>query len=235
MELTCVIVDDESQSRDALAGAIEMFCPDVKILAEAEGVAEGIRSIRQHQPDIAFLDIEMADGTGFDIIESLHNNRCTYVLVTAYDNHALKAFDMEVSQYLLKPVDRRKLTRLVDNLLQLKSSMKQEEPARSKISVDTVEGTVFLALDDIEYAVVKDNWLQIRVLNNKDVYTNMSLSAFEETVNRLSFIRIHRSYVVNTENIDIVLKSGTKVRMKGGEIVPVSRANREKLLNFLNM
>lgn len=232
--LTCVIVDDESQSRDALSGALEVFCPDVTILAEADSVAAGIRAIREHNPDIAFLDIEMADGTGFDIIESLHNVRSRFVMVTAYDNHALKAYEMDVIQYLLKPVDRRKLTKLVDKLVD-EQRTHNDGSDKTKIPIDTIDGTLFLSLDDIEYAVVKDNWLLVKVVEGREVFTNMSLSSFEELVDRASYIRIHRSYIINTERIESVNKSDFKVKMVGGDIVPISRNNKERLLNYLNL
>src|SRR4051812_17873479 len=105
MKLKAIIVDDEEASRDTLKNYLGRYCPDVELMAQADSVKKGIAAIRQHQPDIVFLDVEMPYGNAFDLLEQVPDASFETVFVTAFSNYALKALNLSASYYILKPIE----------------------------------------------------------------------------------------------------------------------------------
>ncbi|MEM0993519.1 MAG: response regulator, partial [Bacteroidota bacterium] len=117
--LNCLIIDDEKDARDALRILVKKFVPKVKIIGEAEGVKSGLAQIEKTNPQVVFLDINMQDGTGFDLLDQLEEVDFHLVFITAYDQYAIKAFKYAALDYLLKPIDLQELRKCVQRIEQL--------------------------------------------------------------------------------------------------------------------
>ena len=113
-QLKAVIVEDEEASRETLKNYLEKYCPDVKLMAMAESINQGLVEIEKHKPDVVFLDIEMPYGNAFDLLEKLDDINFEIVFVTAYSNYAIQALNMSAAYYLLKPVDIDELVNAVE-------------------------------------------------------------------------------------------------------------------------
>ena len=107
--LKAVIIEDEERSRIVLQNLLETYCPEIEVVGAAESVANGIKTVRSLQPEILFLDVQISGGTGFDVLEKLHDVPVAVIFTTAYDHYALKAFKFSALDYLLKPIDIEEL------------------------------------------------------------------------------------------------------------------------------
>ena len=114
--INSLIIDDEIQSRDSLKSYLNLYCPEVKLLDEADNVETGIKKIEKYNPELVFLDVQMPDGTGFDLLERIHKRNFNIIFVTAYDKYAIKAFKFSAIDFLLKPVDSDELINAVKKL-----------------------------------------------------------------------------------------------------------------------
>ena len=212
------MVDDEVSARENLGELLTEFCPEVEILGEATHVDTAIKEIEKHEPDLVFLDIEMPQKSGFELIEAFSEVNFHIIFVTAYDQYALKAFDVSAIDYLLKPVDIDRLQEAVHKvMLQQK---RQNYEARFKALKTNTRNDTFKKLaipQRNDYAVVNiDDIISIEAdgmyskLSVSDKRTNTvkhytyskKLRYFEGLFQKLPHLRrVHRSWMINTHNI----------------------------------
>jgi len=157
--IRAIVIDDEQDSRNTLLEILQSKCPDIQVAAEASDVKSGIRSILANQPDLVFLDIQMPDGTGFDLLEMLPEIRFRIIFTTAYDQFALRAIKFSALDYLLKPVDPEQLTEAVRKYVRLNDTLQsqreqidilfQNKHKFNRIALPTSEGYRFVKIDDI--------------------------------------------------------------------------------------
>lgn len=257
MKISALIVDDEQPARDELAYLLKDF-PDVSIVGQGKNGVEAVSLVRELGPDLVFMDVQMPGLDGFGVIKKLldRNTRLPYfVFVTAYDHYAVRAFEVNAVDYLLKPIERNRLEKAlqrVRGMMEASASAFQkldrlvnmigERPAAqsSKLVVKSGNRMVLVDSSDIIYATIEDGVIRIVT---KDLDGHSNFRTVEELQGNLDpnvFWRVHRSYLVNINRIKEVVpwfKSSYQLKMQDRKEteIPVSRAQTRKLRELLNL
>lgn len=207
--LNAIIIDDEAKNRRGLQLMIEEYCTDVKILATTPDVLTGIKAIEMHTPDIVFLDIEMPNYSGFKLIEHYVDQEVTFeiIITTGIEKHALRAFNAAAIAYLLKPISINALTIAIDKVKKTKSNKhfpKKNTASNAiinkksgRISLPANNMVLFLDLKEIFYLKSEGRHTHIYFEDNTFVTTNYNLKDCEKLLENTTFLRVHRSYIVN--------------------------------------
>lgn len=239
--LKVILIDDERLARSELKRMLQEF-PDVEIIGEAANANEGIEKIEALNPDLIFLDIQMPGKSGFDMLTELE--KAPYVIfVTAYDEYALKAFDVNALDYLMKPVEPK---RLADALL--KVHQKDEEEMLSynnrgilsendQVFVKDGERCWFVKLSDVRLFESVGNYAKVFFANNKPLILK-SLNALEERLDEKVFFRANRKHIINLrmiEKIEPYFNGGLLLDLAGGEKIEVSRRQAVKFKEMMSL
>jgi two-component system LytT family response regulator len=244
--LNAIIVDDEPHCCKTLESLLKRYCPEVSIIATCANGVDALQAIRRLNPDLVFLDVEMPKMNGFEMLEQLHEINFHLIFVTSYDAYALKAIRFSAIDYLLKPVDREELQTAVQKVVkrmqvplpeQLKiilEKIQHPASASNKIALPTMEGLQMIAIESIISGEADDNYTTLHLKDNKKIVVSSTLKIIEELLEDHSFIRIHRSYLVNLKEIEKYMKAdGGYVVMSDGSQIYVSRNKKEELIKML--
>ncbi len=244
--ITATIVDDEPFCCESLATLLERYCPGVKVLDICYSAAAALKSIREQEPQILFLDIEMPHMNGFEMLEKLPAVNFELIFTTSYDQYAIKAIRFSALDYLLKPIDREELQKAVQKLTQKqKSTLPQQleillqkihQPATtvSKIAIPTMDGLQMISLDSIISCASDSNYTVLHLKNKQKIIVSRTLKEVEEMLEEYSFLRVHHSYMVSLNEIDKYVKGeGGYLIMSDGSNIDVSRSRKEMLLKRL--
>jgi two-component system LytT family response regulator len=236
MSTTCIIVDDEKLARDLLREYLENY-PEIEVIGEADQGTDAVEKIDKLKPDLVFLDVQMPGMTGFDVLEDIEHE--PYVIfVTAYDQYAIKAFEKNAVDYLLKPLDEERFRNAVNRALKRKtlehssiedllSSMRSERKGTydTHIFVQKSEKLFNLPVDEIVYLEASGDYTIITTKADQFV-SSSGIGKLEEILNPEVFIRVHRSTIVNVnylKEIERHFNGGMVVKMQSGKSFPVSR------------
>ena len=234
-----LIIDDENRTRELIAKMIDSFGFDVVTIPEGENVKSGIEAIEKHQPDIVFLDIQMPDGTGFDVLGSIPNKKFEVIFITAHEEFAIKAIKFSALDYLLKPVDLSELKSALEKAIEASGEnepSKQFEALNSNILsnekrrlvLKTQESVHVVELDQIIRCEADRNYTSFFLLDNKKILVSKTLKEYETLLSGYNFLRVQQSHLVNLNFIDRYdKKNGGAVVMKDGSEVPLSPAKRD--------
>ncbi len=234
-----LIIDDENRTRSLIAKMIDSFGLDVETIPEGENVQSGIKAIEKHNPDIVFLDIQMPDGTGFDVIRSIENKNFEVIFITAHEEFAIKAIKFSALDYLLKPVDAGELKAALEKALDLvepEKSNGQFEALHSNIQknekrrlvLKTQESVHVVDLDQIIRCEADRNYTSFFLKDNKKILVSKTLKEYETLLSAHNFLRVQQSHLINIDYVDRYdKKNGGAVVMKNGSEVPLSPAKRE--------
>ena len=241
MKLKTVLVEDEAQSREILRNYLDKYCTDVEIMGEASTVQEGLEQIKKTEPELVFLDVEMPFGNAFDLLDQLPERNFEIVFVTAYDHYAKDALNSHAAYYLMKPINIEELVRAVSYVLEIKEKEKRLERlvlrtglprAEGKITIPQLDGFQVLNAAEILYCKADDNYTEI-FLENKKILVSKTLKHFEETLAEFSFIRVHKSFLVNMNAVVKYRKGkGGSVLLSNGKELAVSPSRKRQLLSF---
>jgi two-component system LytT family response regulator len=251
MPIRTLIVDDMLLARNRVKRHIEDD-PDIEIIGEASGGQAAIDAIRALRPDLVFLDVQMPEIGGFEVLEAIGAEAMPVVIfVTAYDQFALRAFDVHALDYLLKPFDAHRMARAVtrakraiagrtpgptaEKLRALLAEMGGGKHAR-RLVIKANSRTVFLPVDDIDYIEAAGNYLRIQAGADSHMIRD-KISDMEQRLDPRGFARIHRSTIVNIERIKEMhpLFNGDQtVVLKGGKRLTMSRTYREAVMKILD-
>ena len=234
--LTALIVDDETPSREELK-ALLASAPDVEIVGECANAIEGLSAVHRLRPDVVFLDIQMPRVSGLEMVGMIEASALPHIVfVTAYDEHALKAFEEHATDYLLKPIDPQRLERTLDWLRSRgtnppppppgSGSVLQQIPclARNRIQL--------IPLDDVEYIHTDISGNRV-VAGDRQGMTELTLKLLQE---RTPLMRCHRQYLVNLsriEEIQLLENGSAEIVMRSGQRVPVSRRHLREIKDKL--
>lgn len=241
--LKAIIIDDERLARNELKKLLQEF-PEIEIVAEAANAVEGLERIEQYNPDLIFLDIQMPGKTGFELLEEM--DRLPHVIfTTAYDEYALKAFEVNALDYLLKPVDVKRLTDAIQklHLQEEKEAMPVQSANRSlltesdQVFVKDGERCWFVKLSEIRLFESVGNYAKVFFGVNKPLILK-SLNALEERLDEKTFFRANRKHIVNLrliEKIEPYFNGGLLLELKGGEKIEVSRRQTVKFKEMMSL
>jgi len=239
--LKVILIDDERLARSELKRMLEDF-PDVEVIGEAANATEGIEKIETLSPDLIFLDIQMPGKTGFELLSEL--DKAPYVIfVTAYDEYALKAFDVNALDYLMKPVEPK---RLADALFKVKQKDEEERLSynnrgmlgeNDQVFVKDGERCWFVKLSDVRLFESVGNYAKVFFGTNKPLILK-SLNALEERLDEKVFFRANRKHIINLrmiEKIEPYFNGGLLLDLAGGEKIEVSRRQTVKFKEMMSL
>lgn len=236
-----IIIDDERLARRELRTLLKYF-PTIEVIGECSNAEEGLAAIEEHQPDLIFLDIQMPDKSGFEMLEELHAVP-EVIFVTAYDEFALKAFDVSAMDYLLKPVEEDRLAEALQKVMKARENNHGGAMRSGKLSVDDQiflkdgEKCWFVSLSDIRLFESEGNYVRVYFENNKPLILR-SLNSLEERLDPRKFFRANRKHIVNLDWIDKIenwFSGGLRVTLKNGVEVDVSRRQASRFKELMSL
>jgi two-component system LytT family response regulator len=232
---------------------LNRYAPEIKILGEADSVKTGIKAIDSLKPQVVFLDIQLTDGTGFDILEKLaqKNGKSSshIVFVTAHEEYAIKAFRFSALDFLLKPVDPEELEKVIEkikNALEkndnyahidlLLENIRKKVDNFKRIALSTADGIHLLEVSDIIRCESEDNYTKFYVKNGKPILISKTLKEYEELLGEHGFERIHQSHLINLSCLkSYIKKDGGYVIMADNSKLPISQRKKERLQELLKL
>lgn len=239
--MNIIIVDDEKNARLALRGILEENFPEVTILDECVDVPSAVKSIHKHQPDLVFLDISMPGYSGLELFKFLDESELNFkvVFVTAYSDYAVNAFELSAADYILKPIRLEALQRALNKVkANTTSSLKVlqenfEETQHKKVALQTGDGLTFLLLENILYLKADGSYTHFITTDNKKITVTKKIADFERLEQMGSFLRIHRSHLINYNRIQKIMKQdGGTVVMDNGDLLSISTDKKQQLLDL---
>ena len=249
--MKAIIIDDELSGREVLKKLVQLNCPEVTVVNTLNSIETGLKSIKEEKPDLVFLDIQMPNASGFDLLNQLDKIDFEIIFVTAHDSFAIRAFKYAAVDYLLKPI---KVTELIDAVYRagerIKSNQSQDHvkfmlekvsPAKkifvnNKILLPTLGGYNIIEVSEITYCKSESNYTRFHFTDGKNLVVSKTLKEFESILIENNFFRIHRSYIINLNCIAKYNKGkGGEVVMKDGAILEVSREKKEEFLKLFSI
>lgn len=242
-----ILIDDELESTRLLRYFLEKYCPRLEIIGEAHDLQNGLRLINSLRPDIAFLDIRLHKDTIFDLLDQVVFSEMEIILVTAYEQYALKAFKYSVVDYILKPISIDELTQAADKAIERveerRSFQKREEEthtnsliSRDSITIHSMDHDRILKLEDIVFCQSDGRYTIFFLKDNQQVIASKNLGEFEKALPSPNFYRVHHSFIINTRHIkEIRRKEGMYCHMSSDAIIPVSKRRQTDLNSLLKI
>ncbi len=243
--LNAVIIDDIEDARKTLKKDLAAWCPEVAVIGEAGGVVEGARLLQKIQPDVVFLDIQMQDGSGFDLLDILKDISYRIIFTTASDAHAIRAFRFSAVDYLLKPIDPDELREAVKKLSDkpagrektldlLKSNMEGKDRKQEKLALHSLDKIHVVNISEILRCESSINYTNFHFTGGKQLLVTRTLKDFDDLLTGHGFYRVHHSHLINTKFIkEFVKTEGGYLVMNDGTSIPVSSRKRPEVLKML--
>lgn len=240
-----LIIDDENRTRDLIVKMINSFGLEIEAIPGGENVKTGIESIEEHHPDIVFLDIQMPDGTGFDLLKAIPIKNFEVIFITAHEEFAIKAIKFSALDYILKPVDPAELKAAVEHALISIDHKKEElhfdtlqhniQPhQKRRLVLKTQESVHVVDLEQIIRCEADRNYTSFFLTEGRKILVSKTLKEYETLLSGYNFVRVQQSHLINLDFIDRYDKgNGGSVVMKDGSEVPLSPAKREVFFKIL--
>ena len=242
-----ILIDDELSSLQNLQQKLVEFCPDVNVLAAVQQPEAAIELVKQHKPDVIFLDIEMPKMSGFRVLEELGNINCEVIFTTAYNHYAIDAIRISAFDYLTKPISIADLQKAIERLVKqqqyhtperieiLKRSLNESKNQEDRIALTTNEGIEFIEIKNIIHIESSSNYSKIFFLNGKTMVVTKLLKDFEDMLAPYGFYRIHNSHLINLNYIKKYVRGdGGQVIMQNGESIDVARRKKDEFLKLIS-
>lgn len=235
--LKALLVDDEQHCTESLAMMIAAVCPQVAIVDQVHTAKEAIRVIRATAPDLLFLDVNMPNLSGLDLVEALGESSPAIIFTTAHDQFAVEAFRVGAVDYLLKPIRQKELVKAVDRAERSihKGISRENTPNRllQKMAIPNQDGISFVEIENIIFCQSESNYTRVETLEGTHLMSK-TLKEVETQLSPHTFLRVHNSYLINLQQIaSYVRGNGGYLVMKGNHHVPVSRSRKQALLEAI--
>lgn len=241
-----ILIDDVEQARQTLRKDLTEYCPEIEIIAEANGVIEGAKVLKKFEPDVVFLDIQMQDGSGFDLLEIVKEGNLKVIFTTASDAHAIKAFRFSAIDYLMKPIDPDELKHAVNKLSQsihtnkssldlLSDNLKVKNKKHEKLALHSQDKIHVVNISEIIRCEASANYTEFFFSNTKRMLVTRTMKDFEELLAEHGFFRVHQSHLINTRYIkEFVKTDGGYIVMSDNSSVPVSMRKRQEVMRMID-
>ena len=242
--IRCILIDDEKNALEMMEWLLKTYCPEVGITAMCNSSKEGIEAINKYRPDLVFLDIEMPNMNGFDMLEQFDKLFFDVVFCTAYDQFAIKAFKYSALNYLLKPVDPDDLKATIKRIEERKTSPSREQfdlllqtmkqankTTPQRIALTTGDGLIFVPTTDILYCEAESNYTNVFLTGGKKILVSKVLKDIDEVLNGPDFYRVHSSFLININHIKKLIRGdGGYIVMDNDAPVSISRSKRQEFM-----
>jgi two-component system LytT family response regulator len=242
-----LIIEDEQKSRDVLLKIIEKNCPELKVVGNASNVTEGVDMIKSLKPDLVFLDITMPDGSGFDLLEQVADQKFDLIFATASNSHAIRAFKYSACDYLLKPIDIEELKNAVQRVVKRKNEtpdmgnlnfliqqLKKSDDNFQKITLPTGNAYEIINLKDIVRCEADGSYTYFYLTDKRKLMVSASLKHYEELLPEQDFIRVHHHNLINMNHVVRFLKEdGGYAVMSDGSKIEISRRKKDQFMDRL--
>jgi two-component system LytT family response regulator len=246
--IEAVIIDDEKNARQAIKQIIEKHFPDISVVGDADDVKSGVELISKISPSLVFLDIKLPDGTGFDILKQFNNVGFSTIFITAYNEHAVKAFKFSAIDYLLKPID---IDELKEAVKKVKKTHEQQNTKKKievffeninninkevkKIILKTSESIHLVNVNNILRCESDGNYTKFYFTDRQALFVSKNIKEYYEMLKDYQFFRPHQSHIVNINYIKQYQKQdGGFLIMKDDSTVPVSTRKKDELMKIFN-
>lgn len=238
--IKAVLIDDEKKSTLTLKKLLSKYCSDFVVAGEADTISNALKLIKEKDPDVVFLDIEMTDGTGFDLLKKFDDPFFRIIFVTAHSQYALKAFKFSAIDYLLKPVDIDDLKRAADkirNSVRDGLLLKEREIGNGEmLKLRAKKDYLTVSANHIMRMKALGSYTRVTLLNNEEHLVSVNLGSLEGRIDKKTFLRIHRSEVININHIVRIIKKDTLyAELSNGAHVEISRRNKTILFEALQL
>jgi two-component system, LytTR family, response regulator len=245
--IKAVIIEDELHSRNFLNNLVAEFCPQVSIAGMAASVAEAVALIKQTEPQIVFLDIEMQTGTGFDVLQQLDKRNFHVIFTTAYDHYAIKAIKFSAVDYLLKPINLEELQAAVakaieniekktgENQLELLiKNLKRPAGEDFSISLSTSDGVEFIQLSNIIRLEASGPYTTFFMKDGRKIMVSRNLKEYEMLLTDHGFFRVHNSHIINLKEVRKMIKTdGGYAVMNDDSMITISPKKKEEFMELM--
>ena len=245
--MKAILVDDEKNALEMLEWMLQKNCPQVEILAMCDSPLDGLEKIKTLKPDVIFLDIEMPQLNGFDLLERLGKHESDVIFTTAYNQFAIKAFKVCALDYLLKPIDPEDLKAAVqkatnkknkvsqEQLDLLLSYMKPEKPKSKRIALTASDHLIFVETEKIIYCESDSNYTIFFLSDGQKVIVSKTLKDVEEILEGSDFFRVHASYLINMKHVSKFTRGdGGYVVMSNNQHITVSRKKKDEFFEMFS-
>lgn len=237
--IRAVIIDDIPEAIAVLKSDLENYCVNIEVIGSAEGVVTGAKVIKELKPDLVFLDIQMKDGSGFDLLEILPETDFKLIFTTASDEYAVKAFKFSAVDYLLKPIDPDELMDAVSKIENQEHAveridlLKENFNQAKRIALNTLDKIHIVNVDEILRCESNINYTMFYFTDGTKILVTKTLKEFDKLLGDHGFIRVHQSHLINTNFIKEFIKSDGYIIMKDGTRVPVSTRKKQVLMDMI--
>jgi len=246
--IATLIVDDNKHNRAVLVKLITEYCPDINIVGEASSVETAEAAIKKLSPELVFLDIDLGDGTAFELLSKLPDHKYHIIFVTAYDKYAIDAFKVNAVDYLLKPISISDLEKAVDKLkdlsravnyekllLDLLRSKEKEADPDKKIVISSQSGLKFVDPLNIIRCEADGRYTKVILGDSSTLLSSKNLKEFEDELSATVFFRVHHSHLINMKQIDEFYKNDDLILMTNGDRVPLAQRKKNEFLETLTI
>ena len=246
--ISAFIVDDEFQGRDVINLMLKNFFPELKIVGQAAAIPEAVSGIEETKPNMVFLDVQLGNETGFQLLDKLGVKDFELIFTTAHSEFAIRAFRYCALDFLLKPIDPEELKSAVlrakEKIRMRQSSiteqiqlfthyMDQSKITAGKIAIPSPEGMIFISAQDIIYCHGSGNYTEFHMVHEPKITSSRTLKLYEEILTDSSFFRVHRSYLINLAHVQSYQRGeGGSVKMSNGHEIEIARSHKSAFLNL---
>lgn len=247
--LKALLIDDDPRDREVLEMLLKKYCSeDITVSGYAETVKKAFQLILEVKPDLLFLDVELGNETGFDLLSRFSAFPFKIIFVTAYERYAMQAIKFSALDYVLKPVEISELMKAVqkvrvaekvsveEELLNLIHTLAHPHQKSNRIAVPVLNGYKMISVKDIQYCEAKKEYTYIHCIDQSPVCSSINLGEYEELLLEYSFCRVHHSFLVNKDHVKQYIKG------EGGELlinkdvhIPVSRRKKQEVVDWLTI
>jgi len=243
-KLKTLIVDDEQDAVDFINSIIVEYCSSLEVVATANNIIQGVEAIHDKKPDLVFLDVEMPNGTGFDLLEKFPEKDFDVVFITAFNHYAIKAIKFSAVDYILKPININEfieaVTRVVkkrnergsqgnENLKILMENLRSSHPSR--MAIPTADGMEYLNPRDIIRIEADRSYSWFFLAGGRKILVSKHLKEFQELLSDRYFFRSHNSHLINLKFVKkFIRREGGYIEMTDGAVIPVSRNRKDLFL-----
>lgn len=233
------IIEDEPKGRETLIDLLGDHCPQVEVIGYGESIKESWKSLLMNPPELIFLDMHLPDGLGYEIVSEPEMENIYFIFTTAFQDFALKAFDLGATDYLLKPIRPKRLREAVKRVADQRKNdlnLASIATASDRIAVPMVDGMEFIECKDILYCEASGPYVEIFLANGEKRVISKNLGKFEEKLTPQGFIRIHDRFLINPKKIAKYIKGrGGQVVMENGKVLGVAQRRKEEFLRHFSI